>query len=359
MSSALLLIGVAFVVHVLYWRGLYVGLHRASKQTVPKDSEKSEPISVVVAARNEARHLPTLLEALHRQTYSNFEVVLIDDGSTDETSALVSDWAQKDNRFHLLSISASGKKAALTQGIAQAKHDLLAFTDADAEPTSDWLTRLAAHHATTPEAVLIGYGPLRPAPSLLNRFARYETFLTACLTAGAVGLKHPYMAVGRNLSYRRSTFERVGGFEAHAHLKSGDDDLFVQAVAQTEAGTVQYLMDPATFVYSDAPQTWRNWFRQKRRHTSAGQAYAWAPKLHLAFFHGTNLLLWLAPLLLGVWGLAAIIGKWLVQGVVLHRAATLFHMRDLMPSFILWDGLYLLYNTLLAPLGVLFPPGRW
>lgn len=361
MVSALsvLLVGVAFVVHVLYWRGLHVGLHRVAAQTVPMDLEKSEPISVVVAARNEADRLPALLTALHRQTYDSFEAVLVDDGSTDATAALIQTWAAQDARFRHAALPPSGKKAALTRGIALAQHDLLAFTDADAEPGPDWLAHLAAHHAALPEAVLIGYGPLRRTGSLLNRFARYETFQTAVLTAGATGLGRPYMAVGRNLSYRRSTFVRIGGFAAHTHLKSGDDDLFIQAVARTKTGTVRYLHAPETFVYSDAPATWRAWFRQKRRHTSAGRAYARAPQVHLALFHGTHLLLWLAPFLLGLWGLLPLMGKWLVQGTVLFRAAKGFAARDLMPAFPLWDALYLLYNTLVAPLGVLFPPRRW
>jgi cellulose synthase/poly-beta-1,6-N-acetylglucosamine synthase-like glycosyltransferase len=348
------------------------------------------PLSVVVAARNEEAALPSLLAALARQTHPRLEVLILDDGSTDATAAVVRRFADRHAAAPAFAVrllpvtdpTPPRKKHALTQGVAAARHPLLAFTDADCVPPPGWAEALARLHAaarhdpndasgkaasgedTSSEVVILGYSPYRPAPGLLGVFARYETFVAGALTAGAVGLGHPYMAVGRNLSYPRAVFERVGGFGAGMASMSGDDDLFVQAVHRQNAAPVVHAFDPATFVATDAPPTWRAWLHQKRRHVSAGRFYAWAPQVHLSVFHGTGLAVWLAPVVLGVvgqtdLGLGLLAAKLLVEGMVLGRAARAFGEDDLMHAFPVWSFLYALYHAVVVPLGLLARPATW
>ena len=207
--------------------------------------------------------------------------------------------------------------------------------------------------------MLVGYGPYRKAPGVLNAFVRYETAVTALLAAAVVGWGRPYMAVGRNFSYSKTLFERIGGFGHSLASLSGDDDLLVQEVARQGAAPVRFVFDPATFVPSDAPPTWRRWARQKLRHTSAGSHYGRRVQLALTVFHGSNLLVWTAPLVLGWTGAALLAGRFLFQRAVLREAMETFDARDLSLAQPLLDGLYLLYNTLLAPLGAVWRPKRW
>ena len=243
-----------------YWLLVYWGFRRArqrdpsQKTPLEKDSDSTEgaspeelpPLSVIVAARDEEEDLPALLTALREQTHPRFEVVVADDDSIDATPRLVREW--------LGALPAGGrvegqlvpvrdprpprKKHALTQAIEAARYPLLAFTDADCVPPPGWLTALARAHAPSKQAadgrppLLLGYSPYRatpgpahddppaPRPPLLNRFARYETFLAGVLTAGACGLDRPYMAVGRNISYSKRLFERIGGFAHSAQSMS-------------------------------------------------------------------------------------------------------------------------------------------
>jgi hypothetical protein len=206
--------------------------------------------------------------------------------------------------------------------------------------------------------VLVGYSPFRKSPGALNAFVRYETLVTALMTAAAVGLGRPYMAVGRNFSYPRSVFERIGGFEHSLQSLSGDDDLLVQE-AHGHGVPVRYVADPDAFVVSEAPKTWRRWARQKLRHTSAGRHYDRAVQFALAVFHGSNLLVWLAPLVLGWTGAGLLAGRFLVQRAVLRSAMETLGERDLTLAQPLLDAGYVLYNTLLAPLGTLWTPRRW
>ncbi|MDX1547151.1 MAG: hypothetical protein R3247_09195, partial [Rhodothermales bacterium] len=161
-----------------------------------------------------------------------------------------------------------------------------------------------------------------------------------------------------NLSYRRGLFRRLGGFAHSLHAMSGDDDLLVQEVARQRAAPVRAVLDPATFVPTDAPATWRAWLRQKRRHVSAGRYYGAATQAHLALFHATGTGLWLAPLALG-WPGAVLLGaKLAVQGLVLRRAAHVLHERDLMPVQPLLELGYAAYHLFVAPLGLARRPRR-
>lgn len=381
MSFFLLLFITALAVQGAYWGLLRRGVRRAqrrdpSRHTVSKND--LPPLSVVVAARDEEDALPALLDALRRQTHSRFEVVVADDASADDTARLVHDWidalppeSSSNNGItgRLVQIEEPQpprKKNALTQAIAEARHPLLAFTDADCAPPPGWLASLAQAHAafdaemrTAP--LLLGYSPYRRPEdgSLLNRFARYETFLAGVLAAGACGLGRPYMAVGRNLSYSKHLFDQVGGFAHSAASMSGDDDLLVQEVHRRRAAPVRHVFGPETFVKTDAPRSWRAWLKQKQRHASAGRFYAAAPSAHLTAFTLTGALLWLAPLVLGWAGLALLLGKLVTQYAVLAPAARTFGEMDLLPALPLWDLGYTLYNVLVVPLGLARLPEEW
>lgn len=353
----LLFVG-ALVVQAACWAWLGAGLRRAREQA-PEPPASPLPVSVVVAARDEEAALPALLDALAAQTHPDFEAIIVDDASEDGTAALVEAQAAQDDRFRLVRVTepvAPRKKHALTRGIAAASHDRLAFTDADCTPPPGWLAALAA---AEPDAVLVGYGPYRKERGVLNAFVRYETLVTALLAAAAVGWGRPYMAVGRNLSYPKSLFERLGGFAHSLASLSGDDDLLVQEVARQDAAPVRFVLDPATFVPSEAPPTWRAWARQKLRHTSAGAHYGRGVQLALAVFHGSNLLVWVAPVVLGWTGAALLAGRFLFQRAVLREAMETFEAGDLSLAQPFLDGLYLLHNTLLAPLGAVWRPKRW
>ena len=393
----------AFLVQAGAWAWVAAGLRRVRADAAhvaladrPGEGEPGETdrvaISVVVAAHDEADRLPTLLDALAAQSHRPFEVVVVDDRSGDGTAEVV---RQRAARFpvplRVVSVAegepqAAGlppKKHALERGVEAAAHDRVAFTDADGRPGPGWLSTLArwaeagdsdpAETQLPPPprgqaaggAVLVGYGPYVPEPGLLNLFVRYETVQTAALAAAAIGHARPWHAVGRNLSVPASLLERLGGYAHSAGSLSGDDDLLVQHVARTKAAPVGYVWDARAAVPSPAPPNAAAFWRQKRRHASAGTHYPAAVLLALGAFHTSNLALWvLAPLTHAAtghavgWGLLA--GKLLVQRTVLLGALDdLGGEADLR----LWqpalDALSAVYHAALAVLGALPTPRRW
>lgn len=361
-SGITLIVLLAFAAHACYWIILLAGFRKSSHAAARSEerADRPTPVSVVVAARDEAKDLPDLLRALRGQDHPNYEVIVVDDGSTDGTADLIDSWMGHFGRLRVLRTSGIGKKAALSRGIHAASYDVLALTDADCVPPPGWLSKVAREHAACEgDCLLVGYSPFARGRGWLNRIARYETFVTGFLTAAAVGLRRPYMAVGRNISYPRSLFERVGGFQSIMHSMSGDDDLFVQAAAKVPGAGVRALLDPDTFVRTGAPETMHEWLRQKRRHASAGRYYHWRIQAHLAGFHGSNLLVWLAPVLAGWIGVLLLGTKLVLQYAVLREAASRLGERDLMPIQPLLEVMYVLYAVIVAPIGLIRMPKRW
>lgn len=251
------------------------------------------------------------------------------------------------------------KKHAISAGVDAAKHPLIALTDADCRPCRGWLWQVIRHYeGQHVDRIVIGHGPYDNEPGVLNRVARFENFVTAFLTAAACGLGRPYMAVGRNISYPRRLFERVGGLATTMHSLSGDDDLFLQTAVRNGAGVV-HMFGADSFVPSPAPATWASWFRQKHRHTSAGRYYPKRAQAHIAAFQISGAAMWLAPLIVGWIGVACLLIRLAVQHLVLRHAATHLQEKDLMALHPVWDLTYALYNVLIAPAGLLFRPRRW
>ena len=235
--------------------------------------------SVLIAARNEAENLPQLLRDLAVQTLpaACFEVLIADDHSTDATAAIVAATAKK-TRFVLrlitLPAAATGKKAALLAAQQAARAPWLVCTDADCRLGPGWLTAYAALLARQPETNFIS------GPVLLTGPAGLFTTLMGLELAGLVGVgaaclarQQPTMCNGANLAYRRTAFAAVGGFTAHAHLASGDDEFLLHAIHARFPGTTRFLFDATAVVRTAAPDTLRALLRQRVRWASKWAHY--------------------------------------------------------------------------------------
>ena len=260
--------------------------------------EAAPAVSVVIAARNEARNLASHLPQVLAQAYpGECEVIVVDDASTDDTAAVLARLARSHPRLRVVDggeKSQPGKKAALARGIAVARHDSIVVTDADCRPASThWLSGLVAARAPGIEIVL-GVAPLTTgdarspdtAARALGAWARFEAAYTAMQYLSAALAGRAYMGVGRNLLYRRSAYTRVGGFAEHAGIAGGDDDLFVNAAAR--GADVAVCVAPATWVYSAAEPTWRAYLRQKRRHLGVSTHYKVSDQVWLATLAGSH-----------------------------------------------------------------------
>jgi len=261
-------------------------------------SEFTPPVSVVVAAKNEAENLARHIPLWLGQNYPDFELVLINDRSTDRTFEILERWRDHP-RVKIVEIPfqewksfKGNKKYALTMGIKAARHPYLLFTDADCKPASpEWIRLMASRFAGNKEIVL-GYGKYVPADGFVGRLVQYETLLTALQYFGFALRGIPYMGVGRNLAYTRELFFRNDGFKSHFEILSGDDDLFVNENA-TSLNTAVCL-DSRAHTLSEPPRSLKAYLRQKRRHYSTARHYRPFHKILLGLYAAARILFWFA-----------------------------------------------------------------
>lgn len=287
------------VVQFLYYIVVFGKFSFAKPQT---GTLKRTPISVIVCAKNEEENVRTLIPLLVEQNYPQFEIVLIDDASSDATLEIFEEFEKLHSNIKLVKVENNeafwgNKKYALTLGIKAAKHEYLLFTDADCLPSSkDWIANMSSQF-TVEKTIVLGYGAYdKIGGSFLNKIIRFETLLTATQYFSWAKLGKPYMGIGRNLAYKREEFFKVRGFMDHMKIRSGDDDLFINQAAEKKNTTVCYL--PDSFTYSKPKTSFKEWFTQKRRHVSTANHYKIFDRNQLGIFYVSQLLFLLLPIIL-------------------------------------------------------------
>jgi glycosyltransferase involved in cell wall biosynthesis len=243
---------------------------------VPAVTPSKEPVSVIICARNEEENLKNFLPAVLEQEYPDFEVIVVNDCSDDDSYYVLGEYLKKYPNLHVSNISRDpkfthNKKFAQFIGIKAAKNELMLFTDADCRPESrKWIENMASHFSENIDFV-IGYGGFFKGRGLLNRYIRYDSMFIAMQYLGTAIRGIPYMGVGRNLAYRRSLFFRNKGFGSHNYLASGDDDLFVNENASKANSTVEFEKEAHTRSVP-APNI-REFMKQKKRHMTTATLY--------------------------------------------------------------------------------------
>ncbi|MFD2742626.1 MULTISPECIES: glycosyltransferase [Sphingobacterium] len=282
--AAYLSLGIFFCIQLYYILFVYSKLaaHRitesANEQTLP-------PVSVIISAYNEYDNLKKFLPLILQQSYPTFEVVVVNDCSDDETQWLLREMASTYAHLKIVDIGEHirlkhTKKFTLTIGIKAAKYEHLVFTDADCEPaTTQWLHLMVAPFAEDKE-IILGYSPYFKHRGLLNKLIRFETTHTAMNYLSYALKGDAYMGVGRNLAYTKSLFYKGKGFNAHMHIKSGDDDLFVNQNSNATNTTI--AISPQAHMYSIPKLTWKSYYKQKARHAGASVMYKSRHKWMLA-----------------------------------------------------------------------------
>lgn len=265
------------------------------------DETTTPPVSILICAHNEEENLKAFLPSILEQDYPEFEVVVIDDDSSDDTTWVLKELKEKYAHLRVVEIQEHirlkhNKKFALSIGIKGAKHNHLLMTDADCIPASNrWLALMMQAYSNPEKEIVLGYSPYVRKKGLLNRLIRFETTFTAMTYLGMALKKRAYMGVGRNLSYKRELFTQGKGFNSHMHIRSGDDDLFVNQNANKRNTSI--CIHPDAHVYSEPHETWKGYYKQKARHSTASTLYKGKYKFILGMQYVSALIFYLSILL--------------------------------------------------------------
>lgn len=313
-------------------------------------------VSVVVCARNEGYNLSAYLPQLLSQDYPEYEVIVVNDSSEDNTEDVLERYEQRYKNLRTTFVPRqarvkSTKKLALTLAVKAAKYDYLVLTDADCCPESpNWLS-LIMEKFTEGTEVVLGFGAYFVQPTAVNRIIQYDTLFNGLQYLGMAAAGHPYMGVGRNLAYRKDTFLRHGGFTTLMGKRAGDDDLFVNKVANGQ--NTRIAVKPESVTWSVPKQSLREWLQQKERHLGVAPDYRAATKwiltlepLSRALFYG----LFIALCVLGtplLWGVAAglLVTRLCWQIGIMNASARHFSTRRFGLEVLFFD-IWLPLNTL-------------
>lgn len=330
--------------------------------------EKPEPVSVIICAKNEDENLTEFLPKILTQDYPDFEVIVVNDCSWDNTENVIDEFAKIFPNLRKASIKEDnyykhGKKFALLVGIKAAKNNLLVFTDADCYPASDqWLNEMAKGFAA-PKEIVLGYGAFEKQRGLLNKLIRFDAFIIALNYFSAAIKGKAYMGVGRNLAYTKDLFYKQKGFSNHYHINSGDDDLFVNQAATNQNTNISIHKNAIT--YSLPKKTFKEWRLQKARHLSTAPLYNSASKSKITFSYFSQYYFYIFLFALAC-SLKTVILipiilllKILVQLIFLNRITTKLNERDIMWGSTLYELILLFIYPIFHITKILNKTNKW
>lgn len=334
-----------------------------------KSDDALEPVSVVVCAHDAYEHLTELIPALLNQDYPDFEIVVVNDCSDDETGAYLEDLERQEPRVKPVQLRQHlnffyGKKFPLSMGIKSASNDLLVFTDADCRPTStQWLRSVVDCYDNNTE-IVVGYAPYVKTGGLLNFLVRYDAVQQALMYLSSALAGKPYAGVGKNLSYRQRLFFRQKGFISHYTMDAGDDDLFVSQAA-TKKNTRVHI-DAENTVTCATPTSFTNWTFEQRHRYKTIKKYSNNVKSFLSLHYWSQFLFYASFIALLALPQAFSLSlempfaayyyptlgvlfllRYITQLIVYRGTSRRLGERGLLPGLILWDFVFALLTPIL------------
>lgn len=281
-----ILLGTLLIQQIYWWLSYKKLLFYKTPESKTVPGRPLPPVSIIICAKNESDNLKKFLPLVLQQDYPDFQVVVVNDCSEDDSEEVLEELQQKYPQLYFTNVKSDpiyrhGKKLAVTLGIKAAKHEHLVFTDADCFPNSEVWLRSMAMHFTDKKQLLLGTSPYEQGKGLLHQVIAYETLQTAIAYISSAMRGAAYMGVGRNMAYTKTLFYEHKGFSGHTHLLSGDDDLFVNKAANAENVDVE-ISSEAQMI--SIPEThWNEYFKQKRRHMTTGPLYKKRHKRRFVF----------------------------------------------------------------------------
>lgn len=229
-------------------------------------SEMSLKVSVVIPFRNESGNLEQLVKDLRQQSYDHFEVIFVNDHSTDQGGkqlfSLLESSSLKARILHLE--EKQGKKMALSHGIEMASGEIIVTTDADCRFGRYWLKTLLMPFSN--EHVQMVAGPVYlTGGTFWQRMQSIEFSALIGVGGALINLKRPTMANGANLAYRKAAFLAVDGFENISNTPSGDDELLMDKFHRIKNYRVSFAKDKEAWGATDALSNVKDFKHQRLR----------------------------------------------------------------------------------------------
>lgn len=336
------------------------------KKTSPSIKDKP-PVSLIICAFNEAINLKSNLPPILSQDYPDFEVIVVNDRSSDDTASILRNYSQDYPGLRVVTIDPKekrdfpGKKFALSRGVAAAQNELLLLTDADCMPAGKHWISAMVQPLLKGKDMAAAFGDFYAKKGWLNSFIRSETLHTFLQLLSYQHAGMPYMAVGRNLMCRKALLEKAQVHPLWKATPSGDDDMLIRLGATKENMAV--VTTPESVTYSPAKENFKSYVRQKQRHLSTGKLYRKPVQFLLGMYAISHTSFWMSAILMVIfwsktgfenpWAVAAFFAFILRNGVFYSSMKMLQQQlrrkKDRQRFFVYFDFMWLGYNFAFSP----------
>lgn len=265
--------GVIVLAHLVLYSGLVVAAVKERPfRRSPRHSGLS--VAVVVPARNEETLLGRLLESLDAQTRKDFNIILVNDRSTDKTGVIMDDYARRNRQAKVVTITeepqiGNHKLNALIAGVAEANSDILMFTDADCIAPPGWIERISAWFEDEKTGVVLG--PIETVKNrrFLSTFHAFDHIFKYSYTAGCAGIGMPTGGFGNNLAVRRSTVDEIGGLGS-IDVTSTEDAALISKIRAETSMNIHALYSRRVTVLTEPQKSWKALTTQELRWHTGG-----------------------------------------------------------------------------------------
>lgn len=347
------------IISVLYFAiffGIFVALlfllFRSDwKKTVGFPAQKV-PVSILIAARNEAQNIGNCLRSISRINYPSelLEVLIGDDNSTDDTYALVTAFIQNKPNFHVFKITeelglARGKANVLAHLTKKATTGYFFITDADMQIPADWITAML--NQIKPETGIVTGITTTKSTGFFSRMQALDWFNALGLIQVVSDLKIPVTTMGNNMLVTRAAYESTGGYENLPFSITEDVQLFNEVLAKgwgfknVYQEEVLAITAPAADLYS--------LLHQRKRWMKGAMHLPLFMKtiliLYTSFYFVLIPFLWRMPVL---YGLGLVVLKWTLQTVFLQTCLNRVNRKASLLDLILFEAYQIFTSVILV-----------
>lgn len=268
-----------WIIQVLYYLILYNRPYAYEKKREKIESLKVErpSVSVIIVAENESENLASNLPFILEQDYSNYEVVVVNMGSTDETDTTLKLLGNKYPHLYHTYLpdgleGVNDKKLALTLGIKAAKNDILLFTEPYCKPVSDKWIESFAQRFDDGKDIVLGFCKMNITKKFSGRkYVLYDNLFFGLKYLSMAILKRPFMGVGRNLAYKRDLFFEEKGFSSVLAYEYGDDDIYINRISKDR--DVGVVLSPESMTEGNIVNSYRVWRNLRRKYLRSRKYY--------------------------------------------------------------------------------------
>lgn len=341
------------IIYVYLLTGYISSWNKIKEWSTPNDFSPARFLSVIIPARNESKDIVACLSSIHENNFplDSYEIILIDDHSEDDTSALATSLSIPNLTILKQEKGRQGKKQALKLGIQESKGELILTTDADCVYDKEWLGTMVSFYENHQAKLITGPIAFSEPAGIFQKFQALDLNGLMVITAAGIQTEKQFMANGANMLYSKSIFEEVNGFRGNEHLASGDDMFLVHKVSELYPEDVHFVKAKASGVSTSAEASLLSFLDQRKRWATKTTHYT-DRRLLLVL---TSVFLLCLTIVLNIFvfsffnplflfiGLFQLFIKMILDYLFLSNITNYFGTRSLMKSFFPANLMHLIY----------------